>query len=315
MPNVLHSGDLGDIIYALPVVKAMGDPGIFYITTRPWTKAMTPDRFDTIAPLLRAQSYIKGAEWWRGEHPVVDMSTFRSRSGRGLNLVAWQAQAVGVTPWVCQEKWLEVEPDEGMNGRILLHRSARYHNDLFPWTETVQAVGKSGLFIGPDYDFWAFRNNFGEVEHRPAKDYLELARWIAGCEVFIGNQSSPFAIAEGLKHESVLEVWPTRKDCCYSRGNVQHVVGDEGFSLRGVRIRTQPKYFETSNPSLPITFHAGLELQVVRFERTEWSGACAKGVIALRVPVAIRNIQRRRDCHEISETEYDGKIRRLRGLA
>ena len=38
-------------------------------------------------------------------------------------------------------------------------------------------------------------------------DFLELAGIIAGCKLFIGNQSFPFSIAEGLKVPRILEVY------------------------------------------------------------------------------------------------------------
>jgi hypothetical protein len=37
-------------------------------------------------------------------------------------------------------------------------------------------------------------------------NFLELARVIAGCKFFIGNQSFPFAVAEGLKVPRALEL-------------------------------------------------------------------------------------------------------------
>jgi hypothetical protein len=37
------------------------------------------------------------------------------------------------------------------------------------------------------------------------EDALHMAEVIAGCDTFVGNQSFPFAIAEGLKVTRVLE--------------------------------------------------------------------------------------------------------------
>ena len=42
---------------------------------------------------------------------------------------------------------------------------------------------------------------------RPTKNFYDLARIIAGCKFFIGNQSFPFALAEGLKVKRVLELY------------------------------------------------------------------------------------------------------------
>ena len=39
------------------------------------------------------------------------------------------------------------------------------------------------------------------------------ARIIAGSKIFIGNQSTPFAIAEGMKHNRILETDITIPNC------------------------------------------------------------------------------------------------------
>ncbi len=42
---------------------------------------------------------------------------------------------------------------------------------------------------------------------QPVVNFLELAAVIAGSKLFIGNQSFPFSIAEGLKATRLLEVY------------------------------------------------------------------------------------------------------------
>lgn len=69
-----------------------------------------------------------------------------------------------------------------------------------------------------------FCNCFGEVEYQPTKDLLEVAKLIAGSPLFIGNQSSAMAIAEGLKHPRVQEVADWIPDCIYPGAtNAQYV--------------------------------------------------------------------------------------------
>ena len=54
-------------------------------------------------------------------------------------------------------------------------------------------------------------------------NFLQLASIIAGCKFFIGNQSFPFSLAEGLKVKRLLEV-------CYWCPNVS-VDGDNGYDF------------------------------------------------------------------------------------
>jgi len=48
-----------------------------------------------------------------------------------------------------------------------------------------------------------------QLIYRPIDDFLEMAQVIKGSKLFIGNQSSPFALAEIMKVPRCLEVCPT----------------------------------------------------------------------------------------------------------
>jgi hypothetical protein len=81
----------------------------------------------------------------------------------------------------------------------------------------------------------------GQVEYLPTKTLLEAARAIAGSELFIGNQSAPYAIAEGLKHRSILEVCLWQPDCIYRRLNAIYCYdGRLEFDFRRKKFSTPP---------------------------------------------------------------------------
>jgi hypothetical protein len=65
------------------------------------------------------------------------------------------------------------------------------------------------LFVGTAAEF----EEFGAGEHYFADDALGLARVIAGASVFVGNQSLPYAIAEGLKVGRLQEVSTDVPNC------------------------------------------------------------------------------------------------------
>jgi hypothetical protein len=71
--------------------------------------------------------------------------------------------------------------------------------------------------VGSPGEHADFIERFGDVPYHPTANLLELASVIAGSRIFVGNQSSPYAISEGLKVRSVLEGWFVRPDCCYYR--------------------------------------------------------------------------------------------------
>ena len=65
------------------------------------------------------------------------------------------------------------------------------------------------LFVGLRTEYELFIKKFGKIEYVSTKD-LKVAELITACDLFIGNQSAPLAIAEGLKKPTVVEI------CCYA---------------------------------------------------------------------------------------------------
>jgi hypothetical protein len=214
------SGDFGDIIYLLPVIRENGG-GQLWLYDRPWTKKIS-SRHDVIAPLFAAQKYISKVISNDGEGVDYDFATFRSMYRPEQNLTTSQAvygqKTYGLKKAKGDTAWLKVEKSEETKGRVIIARSARYHNNLFPWKRILAHYGNAVLFIGLKEEHDDFCRAFGNVEHRPTKDFLALAELIAGSDLFIGNQSSPYAVAEGLKHPRILECNLRVPDCIYPNG-------------------------------------------------------------------------------------------------
>jgi hypothetical protein len=89
MPKTFkHSGDMGDIIYSLPTIRAMGG-GVLYMDPEgglksPLVKWVGRDRtklcaatIESAMPLLRLQPYLEDVRFWRGEQVEFDLDTFR----------------------------------------------------------------------------------------------------------------------------------------------------------------------------------------------------------------------------------------------
>lgn len=214
----LSSGDLGDIIYSLPAVAHTGG-GTYFLADRPWTKAIIP-RIPLIKPLLDCQPYIKECRKHEGEHVQYDFSTFRNGGiPWGKTLAELQAKWIrSGTPNFAQ-KWLYVDPDTRSKGKIVVARSPRYNNHFFPWEKLVDELGDQMVFVGVDHEYRDFCQSFGDIPRIHCQNMLEVAQVIEGGELFIGNQSSPYSIAEGLKKASILEVCLWVPDCIFQREN------------------------------------------------------------------------------------------------
>lgn len=220
-----HAGDLGDLVLYLPVLRALtrNDKAAVLIEAAPYTRQLLiPQNWCGIDVLLRQQPYIGDVRPYRqGEGVTYNGNDFRSRlfhalrggHGKDKHLTYWMCDAHGVNYNCMDEPWLRV--DEPIKAaRVVFSRAGAgrpahqvYHNNQFPWHYVWEKYGKEAVFIGTEAEHEVFSGTCGKVPHYKTKDLAEAARVIAGCELFVGNQSCPHAIASGMKKRIILEVW------------------------------------------------------------------------------------------------------------
>lgn len=232
VPKVLtfkHSGDFGDVIYALPTIKALGG-GILYLTQSKWTRLpMTPERAHDLAGLLMLQPYIK--EVRIGMPPTKvdwDLDEFRQEhwfkeQAPGRSIVESVAATVGLDSSIGNEPWLQVDYPTVIPGKpVVVNRTERYQNPSFQWGAAAKLYRNQAVFVGYDDEYHALQRvaAWPELERLHVASVLDLARAVAGCKLFVGNQSLAYALAEGMKKPAVLEVWKHRPDCLFRRENV-----------------------------------------------------------------------------------------------
>lgn len=232
-----HSGDLGDIIQALPILQAAGEDNYLWLYDRPWTNTIER-RYHLIEPLLAVQPYIKAVAVGNGKSINYDISNFRKVYNPFRTLTEsqsyWMNQQYGL-PLVTGEKpWLTCGKSSMARGRVIVCRSPRYHNPHFPWKEIVQHLRQEILFLGLKEEHQDFCRQFGNVEYRATKNMLEVAELIAGSELFIGNQSSPNSIAEGLKHPRIQETNQRVPDCIFRGSHNAQYVADGRVTLPAI---------------------------------------------------------------------------------
>lgn len=228
--NFLHCGDIGDVIACLPVIRSMGGGNMLFThKDRNCRESLRGARFESLRPLLEAQPYVDNAVWLeeppRVEH--IDFSTFRKGHKKGENLAQWQARHVGVP--ISESPWLIAEPSPKTKGRVLFARSKRYHNPDFPWDKIVYRF-KDPLFVGLPDEYAAFQTAWGKpIESYTAKDLLELASLIKGCELLVCNQSCPFWIGAALGANIWQETWTTDPNSMIERDNIRYSIN--GFTV------------------------------------------------------------------------------------
>lgn len=222
-----HSGDFGDIVYVLPLIQSQGG-GYLWLYNRPFTQNISK-RFDVIAPLLMAQPYIKAVAVSSGKDVEFDLSTFRSSYKPHRTLLENQcdhALAKYGLPKVEGDKpWLTAKKNPATKGQVVIARSPRYNTDDFPWKMIVEHYGDACVFIGLKEEYETFVEKFGKIDYLKTDTMLDVAEAIAGSDLFVGNQSSPYSVAEGLKHPRILEVSEKFPDCIYPNPGILGFAG------------------------------------------------------------------------------------------
>lgn len=228
------SGDLGDIIYTLPTIQALGGGKLCIGPARDhpryWLREpMTLVRYKWIEPLLELQqgylSQIFFSPETYGWKCSVDLNDVRRmhwvpyhRSVRNLVDVASVFFGCGTELW--RQKWLTVDSPNRV-ARFVFGRSPRWHDPKFPWKQVVQKHGANAVFIGFPAEHAAFEAEFGKVARYPTANLLDVARVLAGAEWTVLNQSSPMSVAEGLKVNILREHSEAASNCIFDRvGNV-----------------------------------------------------------------------------------------------
>lgn len=212
--NFLHEKDLGDIILSLASVQA-ANGGNYYIQNNPNAVKM-------LAPLIEIQPYINECKEYSDQ--LIDKSFVDFRNNGhpfGIPLAELHARWIK-QPVDLSKKWLFVPEDKKFNNKIIVNKTVRYGNALFPWKDLIDILKDKILFVGTDREYIDFNIVYGNVERLLINNYLDLAIAINSCECFIGNQSSANCIAEGLKHNSILEVSLNTPDCIYNRDNTYY---------------------------------------------------------------------------------------------
>jgi hypothetical protein len=222
MINFSHSGNAGDIIYSLPSLKsiseALGIPvRLFLKLNQPLD---LPDGFShplgnvmlnnamasMLLPLLKQQAYLNDCQILKDEPILVDLDTVR-KSGIKLDrgsIARWYSYITG-GPVSLSTPWLQVQANIDYSETIIIARSSRYQNRLIDYTFLNKYDRLA--FVGVESEFLDLKRMIPTLEWVQVLNFLELAQIIAGCKFFIGNQSFPFSIAEGLKVPRILETY------------------------------------------------------------------------------------------------------------
>jgi len=126
---------------------------------------------------------------------------------------AWYRKAFGVAfpleePWLFVDRqWQSVTPDTELGVSVLISRTTRFCNTKINYSFLDQIEGVNFVGMRYEYDDFITRHALKKVRYLMVQNAFELASLMLRTKIFIGNQSSNFAIAEGLKVTRALEAF------------------------------------------------------------------------------------------------------------
>jgi hypothetical protein len=229
--TIKHSGNIGDIIYALPAMAKASQIHNQKVTVQLQTNVraqyadhpnfnhpsgsvqLTTKGAEMLTPLLLALPFISDVEIANNfQKATYNFDRMRDIGLRYQGSISrWYFYAYPqLTCDLSIPLRFNLKPIK--TNRIVMNRSARYHNPTFdhrvllPYQHMI-------TFVGLQDEFEVMARKLPAMNYCPVNDFAEMAAIIQGAELFIGNQSMSYAIAEITGKTRILEVCPTAHNC------------------------------------------------------------------------------------------------------
>lgn len=229
MVKIIHSGNAGDLIYSLPAMRKAAEikgekvhlylrinvPGQYGGMNHPLGNVQMNHQIAAmLIPLLVSTEFISQCEITEEPQEVdYNFDLFRKIHNYTGHISQWYFH---VYPELTCDLSVPVEFDlthynslpKDAAFDIVLNRTSRYHNPTFDYS-ILKPYQERITFVGLPQEFKVISAKLPNIKHYEVDNFYELAQVINGCNLFIGNQSMAFAIAEQMKHPRILEICPT----------------------------------------------------------------------------------------------------------
>jgi hypothetical protein len=254
--SVKHSGHIGDILYSLNTVKSIADkhgPVDFYIgfsmpnqtPNHPSGKyTMTDKSFAYVLPLLESLPYINKVYKHNGQHIDFDLDKFRLQGFNlsALDLRKWYSYVYPDFEVNLSDKLIDSNKTyDYLKDAVVVNLTKRYRTTSIDYRLLAQ-LNRPIYFVGLDEEHVLFQ--LYEIEHKKivVKDALHMSQILNSCYLFIGNQSSTFALAEQMKINRGLEVHNVCPNVIVSGANgIDYMTNDGLKSIIAKHIKNDTK--------------------------------------------------------------------------
>lgn len=236
-----HSGNSGDIVFSIPTINHLVNyqkQAIVYIKA---VKFITPynDQYEFVKDLLLLQPGVKHVLpyvppddnwsyfWWPGLKPDYDLDEARHQRERGIHHIvkryydAFKIQKDHTLPFLVVDN-----EKQRTGGYALIHLTPRWRQGRVDWHKVFLEAKKRHTkvyFVGFQTEWLDFTIKYGEIEHLPTENLLELARLVRDCEAVYCNQGVILTLAQGLGKEYYLEQNYPKTNCLLFTPN-EHIL-------------------------------------------------------------------------------------------
>lgn len=184
---------MGDIIYALPAIKAAGGEVMIHTGLR---------SFEVLRPLIRTNGVDLCHEEAGIPPGVINLEDFRYHPQVGTrHLCEIFADLLGVKVEYKQGWLVPLRYEAPHQTYSVINVTGRYRDKVFKWWKELEFLRHSSdllVFMGTQEEHKAFQQLYGKIEYCNTADLFKAAAIIGGAEHFSGTQSACLAIAEGL---------------------------------------------------------------------------------------------------------------------
>jgi hypothetical protein len=162
--------------------------------------------FEDLKPLIIRQEYISSFNILKDDiaGSFVNLNNWRKSPGlfktNWINILCLLHQIP-----ISDKNWISYEKDDYFKDKIVIHRSTRRFSKNFPWESIVKK--NDCIFITSDireYDMFPYKNHVKVHEWR---SFSDLSKIINSSKFFIGNMSTPLALAHGLGVPRLAELY------------------------------------------------------------------------------------------------------------
>lgn len=198
-----HVGGGGDMIYGLATMMHLGG-GVLHLNSS------APSYYES---LLKKQPYIKGIEYhqlvyndWQNLEVDFNLDKFREFDHNVYTVFECHVKAFNLQ-FEFTDPWLfNIEPFHVADIVINDTGAARFPGNSLDWS-VLKPYADRCVFLGEKSEYDEFCAKRFELRKFDLREALEFAQVIKGSKMYVANQSSGLAMAEGMKHPRFADLY------------------------------------------------------------------------------------------------------------